>query len=42
MYIGAIIVIIAAGCVFEIFEGASERRRNKRNAEMLNFPGLGG
>ena len=40
MYIGALVVIIAAGCVFELLEGASERRRNRRNAELANFPGL--
>lgn len=40
MYIGALVVIIAAGCVFELLEGAAERRRYQRNAQLVDFPGL--
>ncbi|MBN8186174.1 hypothetical protein JF540_05690 [Salipiger thiooxidans] len=42
MYIGALVVIIAAGCVFELLEGAAERRRYQRNAQLVDFPGLNG
>ncbi len=42
MYIGAVIVIVAVGCVVEFCEGVSARRSNDRDARLAEFPGLNG
>ena len=42
MYFGAVIVIVAVGCVVELCEGVSARRSNDRDARLAEFPGLNG